>query len=100
MAKTVTKLVVFAASPGDVSRERDLLDTVAAELNKTLCPPLGIHLELVKWETDSFPGVASDAQALINQQIPPYDIFIGIMWKRFGTPTGRAGSGTEEEFDR
>lgn len=23
-----------------------------------------------------------------------------MMWSRFGTPTGRAGSGTEEEFDR
>ncbi|MCK5303095.1 MAG: hypothetical protein KAJ96_08135, partial [Candidatus Thorarchaeota archaeon] len=27
-------------------------------------------------------------------------IFLGILWKRFGTATPRAGSGTEEEFDR
>jgi formylglycine-generating enzyme required for sulfatase activity len=27
-----------------------------------------------------------------------YDVFVGIMWKRFGTPTGKAGSGTEHEF--
>jgi len=38
------------------------------------------------------------AQALINKQIGTYDIFIGIMWKRFGSPTGAAASGTEEEF--
>lgn len=27
-----------------------------------------------------------------------YDIFVGIMWRRFGTETKVAGSGTEEEF--
>jgi hypothetical protein len=26
------------------------------------------------------------------------DVFVGIFWLRFGTPTPRAGSGTEEEF--
>jgi methyl-accepting chemotaxis protein len=37
---------------------------------------------------------------VINEQLPhDYDIFIGILWTRFGTPTGRAGSGTEEEFN-
>ncbi|WP_462074860.1 hypothetical protein [Nitrospira sp. CMX1] len=35
---------------------------------------------------------------MINDQIGEYDIFIGIMWRRFGTPTGVAGSGTEGEF--
>ena len=45
--------------------------------------------------------MGEDAQAVINEQIgDDYDIFIGIMWARFGTPTGRAGSGTAEEFDR
>jgi formylglycine-generating enzyme required for sulfatase activity len=27
------------------------------------------------------------------------DTFIGILWNRFGTPTGKAQAGTEEEFD-
>jgi hypothetical protein len=35
---------------------------------------------------------------VINEQIGEYDIFIGAMWRRFGTPSGVAGSGTEEEF--
>jgi hypothetical protein len=39
-------------------------------------------------------------QGEINKQIGAYDIFVGIMWKRFGTPTGKANSGTEEEFRR
>ena len=35
---------------------------------------------------------------MIKEQIGEYDIFIGAMWRRFGTPSGVAGSGTEEEF--
>jgi len=42
-----------------------------------------------------------DAQSVINEQIgEDYDIFIGILWKRFGTPTNRGASGTVEEFGR
>ena len=45
--------------------------------------------------------MGTDAQGVINSQISDdYDLFIGIMWCRFGTPTGRAGSGTQEEFQR
>src|SRR5712671_4088671 len=44
--------------------------------------------------------MGKDAQTVINEQISPTDIFIGIMWKRFGTPTKRAPSGTVEEFQR
>jgi hypothetical protein len=60
----------------------------------------GVVLELVRWETHSWPGAGTDVQDVINHQISAPDIFIGILWKRFGTPTPRAGSGTEEEFQR
>ena len=94
-------LRVFAASPNDVAEERAILEDVVRELNIVWSKNLGIYLELIKWETHAFPGIASDAQALINEQIADdYDVFIGIMWARFGTATGRAGSGTAEEFYR
>jgi hypothetical protein len=50
------------------------------------------------WETDASPGVGSDGQDVIGQQLASYDIFIGLLSARFGTPTKRANSGTEEEF--
>lgn len=51
-------------------------------------------------ETHAYPGIGIDAQDVINQTIPDdYDIFIGIMWCRYGTATKRAGSGTVEEFE-
>ena len=55
-------------------------------------------LEVVRWETHAHPDMGR-AEQLILDQIGQYDLFIGIMWRRFGTPTGVAGSGTEEEFD-
>ena len=101
MPTTQTVFQVFVASPSDVAEEREILNSVIDEINQTYGDTDKIRLELVKWETHSRPGFATDPQDLINRQIgDAYDIFLGIMWGRFGTPTLRADSGTEEEFDR
>ncbi len=101
MPRTVTVLRVFVASPDDVREEREALEEVVREINLTLPERDEIRLDLVRWETHAYPGVGSDTHAVINEQIgDDYDIFVGIMWKHFGTPTVRAGSGTEEEFQR
>lgn len=101
MPRNSTILQVFEASPSDVAEERATLDSVIAELNRTWTESLRVAFELLKWETHARPGVGADAQAVINAQIPDdYDVFIGILWTRLGTPTGRAISGTVEEFER
>jgi hypothetical protein len=101
MPRQITELQVFVASPSDVDEERHILETVIEELNTTWSDTLGVRLKLLSWRTHAVPGVGRDAQDVINRSIPEdYDIFIGIMWSRFGTPTTIAGSGTEEEFDR
>ena len=99
MVENVTKIRVFIASPGDVQTERDSMSGVIQELNSTIGERHGFVIELVKWETHCHPAMGRP-QGVINEQIGPYDIFIGIMWKRFGSPTGVAESGTEEEFRR
>lgn len=100
MAKTHTILKVFIASPGDVSPERKALEEVVSEFNLTWGDKHRVRLELIKWETHARPGFGMDCQNVINNQIGDYDIFLGVMWGRFGTATGRAESGTEEEFNR
>ncbi|MEM8558734.1 MAG: SUMF1/EgtB/PvdO family nonheme iron enzyme [Bacteroidota bacterium] len=90
---------VFVASPGEMQPERDALDGVIAELNDTFGEQQGIRLKLVRWETDSFPALGP-IQEIINGQVEPYDVFVGLFWKRFGTPTAVVDSGTEEEFLR
>jgi hypothetical protein len=98
MSERVTKVRVFVSSPGDVEQERDSLTNVVSELNNTIGQPLGFVIDLLLWETHCHPEMGRP-QAIINKQIGKYDIFVGIMWKRFGTPTGVAESGTEEEFN-
>lgn len=101
MANTHTLLKVFIASPGDVTLERETMESVVSEFNLTWGDKHQVRLELVKWETHSHPAVGKDAQAIINRQIgDEYDIFLGIMWGRFGTATTHSESGTEEEFQR
>jgi hypothetical protein len=101
MGRQTTILQVFVASPDDLKSERIALESVIRELNQMHSESTGAYLELVKWETHAVPGFGSDPQAVINEQIADkYDIFIGMLSTKFGSPTPRAGSGTEEEFQR
>jgi HEAT repeat protein len=96
-------LRVVVASPGDVQPERDLLDEVVAEVNRSAASERGLLLELRKWETDAYPGFHPEGpQGLIDPilEVEECDILIGIFWKRFGTPTAEAQSGTEHEIMR
>ena len=91
----------FIASPSDTEEERAIVDTVFSKINKTLGEHLGFRAEPKKWEDNARPSFGTDGQDVINTQVlHDYKIFIGIMWNKFGTPTPRAGSGTEEEFDQ
>ncbi|HEV7238619.1 MAG TPA: TIR domain-containing protein [Thermoanaerobaculia bacterium] len=94
------RLKVFVASPSDVAEERDIVTIVVEELRRIVGSIRDVELEAVRWETHAWPDVDDDAQALINRMIGEYDVFVGFMWRRFGTPTRRAESGTGEEFER
>lgn len=90
----------FIASPGDVSEERDACEKVFEDINSSLGKILSFRLSSLRWEKDIYPSVGEYGQQVINEQMDDkYDLFIGIMKTRFGTPTPQAGSGTEEEFN-
>ena len=100
MSELVNKYKIFLASPSDLADERTSIDEVISELNHSFSNKKNITLELIKWETHSAPGISKDGpQDIINKDIgSDYDIFIGLLWTKFGMPTETAGSGTEEEF--
>jgi hypothetical protein len=101
MPKSEQVLSIFLASPGDVSDERTRVDEFVDEWNSLWSEDIGVHLRLLRWETHAYPAIGADGQDVINSQLgEDYDVFLGIMWKRFGTPTHRASSGTVEEFER
>lgn len=104
---THTKLRIFVACPQDVLAERDKIRAVANELNKTIADAVGVVLEVVDWTTHVLPTMGR-AQQVTFDRIPvdTWDVFIGMLWLRFGTPSGginptssaHFNSGTEEEF--
>ncbi|WP_017091940.1 hypothetical protein [Vibrio splendidus] len=101
MARSETVISVFVASPGDVMDERNSLESIINELNKTWSKTLNLRLELVRWESDVRPGFGQYAQDVINKQVnDEYDVFIALFWSKVGSPTNIAESGTIEEFDR
>lgn len=100
MPSTITKYKIFLASPSDLKDDRASIDEVINELNLTFGKQNDLFLELLKWETHSAPAIAiNHPQEIINSDLgSDYDLFIGLLWKRFGTATNEADSGTEEEF--
>ncbi|MGE8428002.1 MAG: hypothetical protein ACN6O7_09005 [Sphingobacterium sp.] len=91
----------FIASPSDTIKEREICEHVFDEINSSLGDIYNFRLESLKWEKDVRPTIKDiDGQTEIFNQIGnDFQIFIGIMNKKFGSSTPRAGSGTEEEFN-
>lgn len=99
---------VFIASPGDVAPERDRSELVINELNRDLGDAIGVRLEAIRWENYVSPLMGRPEEVVLDQvKVNQWDIFVGILWLRFGSPTGAFNtarneeflSGTEEEFD-
>jgi hypothetical protein len=101
MSDSIHILRVVVASPADVPAERDVVPLVAQELNKSVCADRGLRLEVMRWETDSYPGFHADGpQGIIDPiiRVEDCDVLVGIFWKRFGSPTRDSDSGTIHEF--
>ena len=101
MSDQVKLVKIVLASPGDVQAERDALPGIIEELNHGVARDRKLRLELTRWETDAYPGFHPEGpQGLIDPilSIDACDVLIGIFWKRFGTPTRDAQSGTEHEI--
>jgi hypothetical protein len=101
--RTVKILRIVIASPGDVAEERDIVERVAAEINRSSADDRGLRLETARWETDSYPGFHLDGpQGIVDDvlEIEGAWVLIGIFWTRFGAPTSDGKTGTEHEIDK
>jgi len=99
MTKTLRQMNIFIASPGDVSDARDRVRKAVERVNRLVAKRSGFLLEPIGWE-DIPASKAKRTQDLLNPYVDAADIFIGILNKRFGSPTGVAESGTVEEYNR
>lgn len=98
--QSIRKVVkVFIASPGDMNPERKIAREVVDEINSLHADTYGYQVEMVGWEETV--GSMGRPQEIINRDLARCELFIGMMWKRWGTPpdvNGTFTSGFEEEF--
>ena len=101
MPQTKIGIRTFIASSSDVEKERGLVKNIAKKLDNRY-DRWGLDIQVDSWEDNVIPNIGMDPQDVINRQIrfDFVDIFIGIVWRRVGTPTPRALSGTIEETNR
>jgi hypothetical protein len=106
MQENIIEVRVFISCPGDVTEEKDMIRAVIETVNNTLLNTNSfIRFKVLDWR-DIVAKMDGRAQEQINDTFYDYDIYIGILWMRFGTPTGALNpttnteyqSGTEEEF--
>ena len=88
---------VFFASPGDLPEEREVAREVVEQLNQGLATNEW-RIEPIFWE-DKGPTYGRP-QDEMNKWLDCCHIFVGMLWGRWGTPTGDFTSGFEEEFER
>ena len=95
---------VFIASPCDLAIERRAFKDTVSELNKGFGRGATVEFVPLGWE-DALSQVGRRSQDVINQDIDNCDVFVLVMWRRWGqkAPDAKArgfGSYTEEEFYR
>jgi hypothetical protein len=101
MPELVQLFRVFVAAPSDVDEEHEIIRGQIEQWNRDHGPLSQARVEFTNWRTHSHPAAGSRPQSLINKQVvDKSDIVVGIFNARFGSPTGVADSGTEEEIRR
>ena len=89
---------ILLASPEELKKEREIASEVIESLNSTIGKQQNFRIDLIKWETHSRPEIGEYPQQVLNKQFGSYDVFLGLFWKRIGTKTPKAISGTIEEY--
>ncbi len=101
MTKPTELVKLSFCGPSDVAKEIAIAQDVVTQWNLHHGEARGFWIKHQHWSSDSHPEMGDRPQAIINRQmIDDSDIIVAIFWQRFGSPTGVADSGTEEEIRR
>jgi hypothetical protein len=101
MPEIVRLFRILLATPSDVVEEQVLVAGAINDWNVQHGDSAQARVELMTWRTHAHPDSGKRTQALINRQFADRaDIVLAIFWRRLGSPTGKAPSGTVEEIER
>jgi hypothetical protein len=102
-----TKLIrVFVSCPGDLATEKEAIKKICESRNHNLSSKnQGITFEVLDFK-DIVESWGERPQHNINVRFSGYDIYLGLLWMRYGSSSGASDpktgkpfeSGTEEEF--
>lgn len=105
MLPTAPIFKIFVSCPGDVTKEKEIVERVCKRLeNAKLYSGIDISIKVLYWK-DIIGTYGDRPQTLINRVFENYQVYLGILWMRFGTATEDPAtgkvyeSGTAEEFD-
>lgn len=100
MSKTITQYDLLISCPGDIQKEIELVEKSVLDFNERYSNTLGLSIRSRYWSKSSYPQSGGKPQTLLNKQfVKECDAAVAILWTRFGTPTDKYGSGTEEEIE-
>ena len=102
MSSTLTEIRIFIASPGDMTPERERLLRVIHEFNLPQSPTRkqGLFVQALDWRQHVVPAMGLPEEVILQQlPVDTWDIFIGMMWQRFGSATGSIDPQTGLTFD-
>lgn len=100
MPKNITQYDLLISCPGDITNEIDIIENSVSQFNSQFSDALGISIRTKHWQKNSYPQSGGKPQALLNEQfVNDCDAAVAILCTRFGTPTDKYGSGTEEEIE-
>jgi hypothetical protein len=101
MSSWVKQYMILLSAPSDVIEEMQVIHECIDEFNRVDGVNRSINLLPQYWKEDSYPGHGKEPQAILNRQIvDKCDAIITVFKTRFGSPTEKYDSGTEEEIAR
>jgi predicted NACHT family NTPase len=102
MPKEILQINVFVSCPSDVEDEKQIVRGVCNQITEVLSLSRSIQVRVIEWKKDVIPLITGEgAQSVIDKQIAKYDydIYVGILWKRFGDKKSDGLTPTEREFE-
>ena len=91
---------MLISCPGDIENMVKVVDEVIESFNQQFMDTLGIGVRTRYWKKSAYAQSGGRAQELLNKQfIEKCDLAVAIFKTRFGTPTDKYGSGSEEEIE-
>lgn len=96
----ITAYDLLISCPGDVDKYVNIVKECIDKYNRLLGRINNAEIVGRHWSTDSYSQSGDKPQELLNKQfVRDCDAAVAIFWTKFGTPTDKYGSGTEEEIE-